>query len=298
MDLSQGIRCFLAVVETGSFTAAGQRLGISNKQAGKLVAALEARLGQSLLYRTTRAVSLTEPGERYLPHARKVLAALEEAEAAMDRPEGGLTGRLRISCGTTLGELCVADAVRGFLAQNPSMRVELHLSDGLTDLAAGGFDLAVRIGIPRDSSLLMQRIGETTPRIAASPAYLERHGTPRHPHELERHRALLDLNEQIPGRWNFRDGDTEITVAMQGAMAVNSAAVNIRQAILGDGLVRAPDIFLNPHLASGALRTVLDDCAPQARPIHLLSQPTAFRQKKIAGFAAVMRTHLDRLHPA
>lgn len=299
MDLTDGIRAFVTVVETGSFTAAGQRLGISNKQAGKHVAGLEDRLGRSLLYRTTRAVSLTEAGEVYLPLARKVLAALEEAESAFDAPDGGLTGRLRITCGATMGELCVAGAVRAFTAENLAMRVDLHLTDGYTDLAAGGFDMAVRIGIPRDSSLLMQHIGATTPRIAASPAYLAAHGTPAHPHDLAAHKAVLDLNEQLPGRWDFRTGPdgADITVVMQGDMAVNSAAITIRHAILGAGLVRAPDIFLAPHLAQGSLRTVLDDFATQARPIHILSQPTTFRQRKIAAFGAVLRRHLDRLTP-
>ena len=297
MDLADGIRAFLAVVETGSFTAAGQRLGVSNKQAGKQVAALEARLGQNLLYRTTRAVSLTEAGETWLPHARKVLSALEDAESVFADPAGGLSGRLRITCGATMGELCVAEAARSFTAENPRMRVELHLSDGLTDLAAGGFDMAVRIGIPRDSSLLMQRIGATTPRIAASPAYLAAHGTPLHPRDLAGHLAVLDLNEQLPGRWDFQQDGQPFTQTIQGRIAVNSAAITIGQALQGGGLVRAPDIFLAPHLAQGTLRTVLDDFAPPARPIHILSQPTAFRQRKIAAFGTVLRRHLDRLGP-
>ncbi len=297
MDLADGIRAFLAVVETGSFTAAALRLGISNKQAGKQVAALEARLGQTLLYRTTRAVSLTAAGEVWLPHARKVLSAMEDAESVFADPGGGLSGRLRITCGATMGELCVAEAARAFATENPRMRVELHLSDGLTDLAAGGFDMAVRIGIPRDSSLLMQRIGATTPRIAASPAYLAAHGAPAHPQDLARHHAVLDLNEQQPGRWDFQDAGQPMTATIQGPLAVNSAAITIRQAVEGSGLVRAPDIFLAPHLARGTLRTVLDDFAPPARPIHILSQPTAFRQRKIAAFGAVLRRHLDRPGP-
>ncbi|NHF74113.1 LysR family transcriptional regulator [Paracoccus xiamenensis] len=295
MDLADGIRAFLAVVETGSFTAAGQRLGVSNKQAGKQVAALEARLGQNLLYRTTRAVSLTEAGEAWLPHARKVLSAMEDAEDVFADPAGGLSGRLRITCGTTMGELCVAEAARSFATEHPRMRVELHLSDELTDLAAGGFDMAVRIGIPRDSSLLMQRIGATTLRVAGSPDYLAAHGTPAHPRDLADHVAIIDLNGQLPGRWNFRDADQRITIAMQGQIAVNSAAITIGQALKGGGLVCAPDIFLAPYLDSGALRSVLDDFATPALPIHILSQPTAFRQRKIAAFGAVLRRHLDQL---
>lgn len=296
MDLIDGIRSFVAVVETGTFTAAGQRLGISNKLVGKYVAGLEARLGRPLLYRTTRAVSLTDAGEDYLPHARKVLAALEEAEAALDAPDGTLSGRLRITCGTTMGELCVAGAVRQFLDENPAMRVDLHLSDGFTDLAAGGFDLAVRIGVPRDSSLRMRRVGQTMPRIAASPDYLARHGTPCHPQDLAHHRAILDLNEDHPGRWHFHNQrGEEVSTTITGTMFVNSATVTIAQAIAGQGLIRAPDIFLAPALAEGKLVRLLDDYRIDTRPIHLLSHPTGFRQKKITAFGQVMRDQLDRI---
>ncbi|TKW68752.1 MAG: LysR family transcriptional regulator [Paracoccus denitrificans] len=235
-------------------------------------------------------------GESYLPHARKVLDALQEAEAALAPAEAGLSGRLRITCGTTLGEVCVAGAVRRFLTENPSMRVDLHLMDGYTDLAAGGFDLAVRIGVPRDSSLRMRRLGETTPRIAASPDYLHRYGIPRRPEDLEKHRAILDLNEDTPSRWQFQDtGGSLMTVPVSGALAVNSASVTIAEAIAGHGLTRAPDIFLAPALASGALVPLLDDYATGSRPIHMLSHPTAFRQHKIAAFAKVMQAELDSI---
>lgn len=294
MELTEGIRCFVAVVETGSFTGAAHRLGISNKLASKYVAELERRLGRALLYRTTRAMSLTDAGATYLPHARKVLDALDVAAAALDAPKGTLSGRLRMTCGATMGELCVADAVRDFLDQHPAMRVELHLADDFTDLAAGGFDLAVRIGIPRDSSLKMARIGSTTPLIAASPDYLRRFGTPKLPQDLENHVAIIDLNEDIPGRWRLTQ-KKEHTVAMQGQMSVNSAAVAITQALAGHGLLRAPDIFLAPHLASGALIAVLRDYTTDERPIHMLSHPTGFREAGIAAFGALLRDRLRQL---
>jgi len=295
MDLLDGIRTFVAVAESGSFTAAAARLGITNKVASKYVAALEERLGHTLLYRTTRAVSLTDDGARWLPFARAAIDAVEAAQGALQEPGEGLTGRLRLACGTTLGELVVADTVRAFLAENPGMRIEMVMSDGLTDLAAGGFDMAVRIGIPLDSSLRMQRVGETVPRIAASPAYLARAGVPLHPADLAGHRAVIDLNETRPGRWAFETPEGPVTTAMTGSMAVNSAAITIRMALAGDGLVRAPDIFLAPHLAAGTLVEVLADFTGPAHPIHLLTLPTAFRQHKTTAFAAVLRRRLAAL---
>lgn len=295
MELIDGIKTFVAVVETGSFTAAGQRLGISGKLASKYLAALEGRLGRPLLYRTTRAVSLTGAGAAWLPHARKVLAALDEADAALDETAGVLSGRLRITCGTTLGELLLADVVRDFTTHHPLVRVDLLLSDGFTDLAAGGFDLAVRIGAARDSSLRMQRLGLTRLRVAASPAYLTQHGTPQSIGALADHRILIDLNAEQPYRWGFTVDGAPQMVSVSGTMAVNSASVTIRHALAGAGLVRAPDIFLAPYLASGALVPVLDALAPEPLPVSLMTLPTGFRQSKIAGFAKVLKAYLRQL---
>ncbi|WP_128292523.1 LysR family transcriptional regulator [Afifella aestuarii] len=303
MDYADGIRSFVAVVETGSFTTAGERLGISNKLVSKYVAALEERLGRALLYRTTRSVSLTEDGERWLPYARNVLDSLEAADAALIDSDTELAGRLRITSGTTFGELCLADAAQTFIETYPGMRVDLVLSDEMTDLVAGGFDLAVRISVPRDSSYRMARIGTITSQIAASPAYLKAHGTPRRPEDLADHQAIFDLNDDPPRRWRFCDGKKEKVVEVAGRLAVNSASATIRQAIAGHGLIRAPDIFLKPHLARGDLVTVLDDFTVRdrardragERAIHLLTAPSAFRSDKVAAFAAVLRQHLDRL---
>ncbi|MDO5632761.1 MAG: LysR family transcriptional regulator [Paracoccus sp. (in: a-proteobacteria)] len=288
MDFIDGVRAFVAVTDAGSFTAAAQRLGISNKLAGKHVSALETRLGHALLYRSTRALSLTAAGERWLPHAREVLAAVESAAAALDG-DGALSGRLRIACGTTMGELIVADALREFAAQHPAVQVDLVLGDSTADLTAGGFDLAVRLGVPRDSSLRMRRLCTTRIRIAASPSYLARAGTPRQPADLAAHRAIIDLNEEVPGRWSFRVNGQDVIAGPQANFAVNSASVTISAAVQGQGLVRAPDIFLAPHLASGALIPVLDDAASIERQVYLLSHASGFRQPRIAACADALR---------
>lgn len=296
MDMLDGIRAFVAVAESGSFTAAGHHLGISNKLAGKYLAELEARLGKTLLYRTTRAVSLSDEGARWLPHARRVLAAVEEAEAALQPGAGGPSGTLRLTCGTTLGELVLAQALQAFLDAYPAMRAELHLSDGFTDLAAGGFDLAVRIGLAQDSSLRMRRITGTRMRIAASPAYLARHGRPETPADLADHQAVLDLNDRMLGRWPLSDAAGQIRhVTVGGRLAVNSAALTIRAALQGQGLVRAPDLFLAPYLRDGRLVELLQDYTGTEYPLHLLMPPTAHRLDRVDAFAKVLTRHLAQL---
>lgn len=294
MDYIDGIRAFVTVADAGSFTAAGQRLGISNKLAGKYVSALEARLGHALLYRTTRALSLTDAGERWLPHAREVVAAVEAADAALDQGSA-LKGRLRMTCGTTMGEAILAGVVRDFTARHPGVQVDLILGDDLADLTAGGFDLAVRIGMPRDSSLRMRRLGQARPQIAASPAYLARAGAPRRPADLAAHQAIIDLNEQAPGRWPFRANGQDLVAVPQSVFAVNSASVATAQALEGHGLVRAPDIFLAPHIARGALIPVLEDFAPHPRELFMLTHPTGFRQPRIAAFGDLLRQRFAQM---
>lgn len=290
MDLTDGIRVFVAAAEGGSFTAAAQRTGIAPKLASKYIAKLEARLGRSLFYRTTRALSLTEAGADWLPHARKVVAALDEAKAALDEAGTALTGRLRVTCGVTLGEQFVADAARSFLQDHPAMRIDLHLGDRLVDLAGEGFDLAVRVTAPRDSTLRVRRVGESRVVLAASPAYLARAGIPAHPRDLADHVALIDLNLQVPDRWTFQDDGREFSVTVAGPLAVNSANVTIEHALAGHGIARAPDVFVSAHVAAGRLVTVLDEFSAPPLSVDVLTPPAAFRQRKVVAFVQHLRS--------
>lgn len=293
MDQIEGMRAFVATVETGSFTRAGQRLGLSNKLVSKYVAALEDRTGVSLLYRTTRALSLTEAGSAYLTACRKVLAALEEADAALHPAEQGFTGNLRITAPLTFGEIFVVDAVREFLRANPAVQIDLSLNDGLADLAREGFDLAVRIGNLADSGLIARRLGESRMVLVASPAYLDRHGTPARPEDLAHHCCVLDSNNPIPGRWAFLQGDTRLLVNVHGRFSVNNATAAIRAALDGEGIVSTLDIFAAPYLRGGRLLPVLPDENAGRRDIQAVYLRTTFRQPKIAGFVDFLR---DRFH--
>lgn len=297
MDLVDGMRSFVAVVESGSFTAAGARLGISNKLVGKHVAGLEQRVGMSLLHRTTRTLSLTEAGERYLAGARHVLDAVDRADADL-RGAGGMAGRLRVAAPLTLGEQLVTDATRRFLSQYPETKVELHLSDHVVDLAQGGFDLAIRVGNLRNSSLIARRLGETAMRVVASPDYLSRHGCPKHPDDLATHCCIRDTNAATYNHWRFEIDGHLVQVPVAGRFAANSAPACLDLARAGDGVFICPDIFLEADLASGRLVQILGDYPSDTIAIQMLRLPSGFSRVKSEAFMDVLRARYMQAYPA
>lgn len=280
MDRIDLIRSFVTVVEAGSFTAAAARLGISNKLVSKYIAALEGQLGTALLHRTTRTLSLTDAGERYLNGARRVLAALDEAEADL-RGSAGLTGRLRIAAPVTFGEQFVTPHTRDYLAAHPGIEVELALSDSIVDLARGGFDLAVRIGTLRDSSLIARRLGTTRLIVVASPDYLDRHGTPDRPEALRDHACILDSNNPTWQSWRFTVEGREVQVPVHGRFVANSAPACLTLARAGDGLALTVDLFCAADLAEGRLVQVLRAFPAAEVPIQMVHLPSAFRAGKL-----------------
>ena len=178
MDLVDGLKAFVATAQTGSFTDAAERMGISNRLTSKYVAELEARIGARLLQRTTRKVGLTPVGEDLLARAPALLDELDDLIGSVREESKGLSGLVRISAPVSFGEIYVGDMVRRFVGLHPQMNVDLRLSDAYVDLARDGIDLAFRIGTPSVSSLKMRKLGDMSSTLVASPDYIEKHGEP------------------------------------------------------------------------------------------------------------------------
>jgi DNA-binding transcriptional LysR family regulator len=284
MDRIDGIRAFVAVVDAGSFTRAGERLGISNKLVSKYVAALEGHQGVTLLNRTTRSLSLTPSGERYLLAARRVLAAIEELDAQASAEEGTLTGRLRITAPVTFGEMFVSQLTRDFTRAHPAINIDLHLDDSYVDLAAEGFDLALRIGQLADSSLIGRRIGQTEAWIVASPGYLASHSRPSHPEALRDHVCIRDSNSQSPNRATFLVDGRPFGVALPGQITVNSAQA-VRQLVLdGEGLALIPGFVVARDVAAGRLERLLPDYERPRLDIQALYLPQPFIAPRLSAY--------------
>ncbi len=206
MDLVDGLKAFVATAQTGSFTEAAQRLGVSNRITSKYVAQLEERVGAQLLQRTTRKVGLTPTGQELLARAPSLLDELDDLLGAISEESKGLTGVLRVSAPLTFGEIYITGLLSRFSALHPQLSIDLRLSDSYADLAADGIDLAFRIGRPDTATLKVRKLGEITSSVVASPEYLAQRGTPLVPDELNDHFCIIDTNRRGHNKWLFYKG--------------------------------------------------------------------------------------------
>lgn len=259
MDLTDELRAFVATAKTGSFTAAADQIGVSNRLTSKYVAELERRLGVRLFQRTTRKVGLTPAGEDLLARAPALLDDLDDMLAEVSEGSRGFTGVIRISAPVTFGETHVGGMLGRFAAKNPGLTFDLRLHDGFVDLASEGIDLAFRIGQSNMLSLKSRKLGEIRSVVVASPAYLAAHGAPARPEDLIHHACILDTNRRAPRRWVFHRGGAESVVEVQGRFQVNSARAAVELAAAGLGICYAPRFALLDALEAGSLVPVMDE---------------------------------------
>lgn len=263
MDRFAAMQAFVAVVETGSFVRAGERLGLSATSVSRAVAALEAHIDVRLLYRTTRRVSLTDAGRTYYRYAVDLLADLAEAEAAVSADSRTASGVLRLSAPVTFGVLHLAPLLPRFRQQHPGLTLDLSLDDRITDLVEEGRDLAVRISRELLATTLVARpLTSTQLVVCAAPSYLARFGAPQSPEELGRHQCLLYSYADQAGQWAFRAPDGSVHhVAVKGVMIANNGDVLRLAALAGEGIVVQPSFIVGDDLLSGRLVPLLQDYA-------------------------------------
>ncbi|PTV94740.1 LysR family transcriptional regulator [Rhodobacter aestuarii] len=264
MDLIDELRAFVATAQTGSFTAAADHMGVSNRLTSKYVAALETRLGVRLLQRTTRRVGLTPAGADLLARAPTLLDELDELIGEVAEGSRGFTGMIRLSAPVTFGEIWVAPMLARFGAVHPGLAFDLRLTDRFIDLATDGIDLAFRIGRSDMQSLKQRKLGELRSLAVASPAYLAERGTPQTPADLVQHACILDTNRRNPRRWSFVQAGQSETIEVSGRYQVNSARAAAELAAAGHGVAYVPRLALTEALASGRLVPILSDCGGES----------------------------------
>lgn len=267
MDITDELKAFVATAQTGSFTAAADQLGVSNRLTSKYVAELEARLGVRLLQRTTRRVGLTPAGEDLLARAPALLDDLDDLLAEVSEGSRGFSGVIRISAPVTLGEIYVVGMLARFAEQNPGLSFDLRLNDGFADLAREGIDVAFRVGRSEMLSLKARKLGEIRSIAVASPDYIVTHGAPERPEDLPGHSCIVDTNRQAPRRWVFHRGEEEHVANVQGRFHVNSARAAVELATGGLGIANAPRFALCEALDAGSLVPVLPGFAGEAIPL-------------------------------
>lgn len=254
-----GISEFVYVAEYESFTRAAKELGISTAQVSRQVSALEKRLNIKLLYRTTRKVSLTEEGRVFYQHCRGVLDGLDAAEQAVSNLQSKPQGRIKLTAPVTYGEQQLLPLVNNFMVMYSDIEVTAFLSNQKIDLVDGGYDLAIRIGKLSDSTMMAKKLSHRTNFVCAAPTYLEKHGIPHFLSELSEHNCLLGTRDY----WHFIENDKEAgkerNMRVSGTVQYNSGHSLVDAALKGLGIVQLPDYYVQKHLASGALVSVLDN---------------------------------------
>ncbi|ODT82398.1 MAG: transcriptional regulator [Pelagibacterium sp. SCN 64-44] len=271
MDRLESDRMFVAVMETGSFTAAAQRLGTSSGQASKLVSRLEGELGVRLLSRTTRAVSATEAGQAYFDRLRPLLEEFDNLDAAIRDASHTPRGRLRLTAPLTFGTVELAPALNDFAAQFPEIELDVNFSDRLVSLVDEGFDVAVRVGKPSDSSVIARKLYDVRIMVVGAPDYLEKRGRPSAPDTLADFDCIIDTNFKEPGRWPYRAADGgAAAVQVDGRIRYSNAEACLMAAEAGLGLTCVPDFIAAAALKAGRVRQVLEEFEPTPYPVHAL----------------------------
>lgn len=270
MDRTDAIAVFIAVADYGSFAAAARRLGRSPASVTRAVADLESRLGVRLLTRTTRAVSTTEAGQRFLGGAKRVLADLDEIERAAAGQGTAPRGELRLTAPILFGRLHVLPIVTEFLDRFPEVQAALALVDRPVDLVEEGLDVAVRIGALGESSAVATRVGALRRIVVASPDYLARRGTPQRPADLTDHAVVAFSGIAGVEHWVFREAAGDENVAIRPRLVVSTAEAAIDAARAGFGLTRVLSYQAAEDVARGSLRRVLPGYEGDEVPIHLV----------------------------
>ncbi|AWK88706.1 LysR family transcriptional regulator [Azospirillum thermophilum] len=257
MDRLDDMLAFIKVVDTKSFTAAAERLNLSKSVVSRRIGELENRLGARLLNRTTRKLSLTEVGQAFYERCTRILADLDEAEQAVADLHAAPRGRLRLNAPTSFGVRHLAPAIAEFLERYPDIEVDMDLNDRFVDLIDEGYDVAIRIGRLRDSTLVARRLAPVRRVVCASPAYLEKYGTPAVPEDLADHRCLIYTNTPAAEQWQFRVNGELRSVRVAGPMRSNNGDMLREAAMAGIGVLMTPTFICGEALSSGALKLVL-----------------------------------------
>jgi DNA-binding transcriptional LysR family regulator len=289
MATLENIAVFIRVVELGSFSEAGRSLRLSPAVVSYRIGCLERHLGCRLFNRTTRKLQPTEQGRVFYESSLEVRDAVERAEARVASGGAAPQGSLKVTAPLGLGRRAIAPVVLRFRAEHPEIDIRLRLSDYLVDLFTEAVDVAVRMAVLTDSSLIVRKIIDVERVLCASPAYLSRHGSPSSIKDLERHSCLL---LRFPGsqrdRWTLVRNGRQVSVPVDGNIDADDGDVLTDWAVEGEGIVLKPLFEIAEHLRSGALEAVLPDYSPAPVTLAVLHAYKRMVPAKVRAFADIL----------
>lgn len=281
MDLFSELMVFAKVVEKGSFSGAAAALNIAKSSVSKKVAALENKHGLTLIQRTTRQIHITEEGYALYQHCLRLQEDLVAAKAQLSQLTGKPQGRLRISAPPLFGQTCLSPHLPKFLHQYPDIELDLQLTDSYSNLVAEGYDMLIRMGEQPDSSMIAQRLTNIPPVLCASKDYLDLHGTPKTPADLEHHNCIIWQRSGHPAqmRWPFHRNQQRQELNVTGNFTSNDI-IAIKQAVCGGvGISILPSYVVQEELTDGTLTLLLPDYHQSEIPFYVLySQHTHHMQ--------------------
>ena len=285
MDRISSMRVFVRAASVGSISAAARHIGMSAAMATKHIDALELRLGVKLFHRTTkrRSLTLTEAGNHYLDACERILADIDEAEAAVSSQRIKANGLLRMNIPVSFGTRFIAPRILEFSHRHPEVKIELGLSDAQLDIIAGSWDLAIRIGQLEDSPLKTRRLGNSFMRVCASPDYLDNRGIPRSANDLTQHNCLSYTlsGMQNSEHWAFgKKGEYKVPIS--GDLVANSGDALLAAAVAGQGVIYQPHFIVGEALNQGKLvDLVLDKPVMDIGGIHVIYPPDRHPPAKV-----------------
>jgi DNA-binding transcriptional LysR family regulator len=284
MDRIDAMQAFVAVADLQGFAPAARKLGLSPSGVTRLIAALEDHLGARLLQRTTRSVTLTDVGTRYLERIRRILADVEETEGSVQDERTRPSGRLVVSAPVGFGRLHVSPVMSAYLTRYPEVSGELRLSDRMINLVEDGVDLAVRIGHLADSTLVARHVGEMRRIVVASDGYLKQRGEPKTPEAIASHLTIQFGAMVASPEWHFVQDGREVRVACTPRFTTNSADAAIQYAEQGGGLTRVLAYQAAEAIKAGRLRIVLEKFEQPPLPIHIVYPTSRLLSAKVRTF--------------
>ena len=285
MSILTYLETFSAVVENGSFTAAADALGISKPVVSKQVSLLEQHLGVQLLHRTTRRLRLTHAGEVFASYSQRIMSDVREAEQSVLPLQSEPQGRLRILSPESLAMSLLPEVLLRFQQQFPKIELDIHVSGRLVNLVDEGIDVALRVGKQEDSSLIERLLMPCGLHACASPEYLQKHGKPEHPGELETHNCLIYSQRPNPDTWLFRDDQgKEIRMKVNGNLRSSMGKILMNAAENGNGIFIGPTFMIASALKEGRLEAVLDQYTPMTTGLYVVYPKSKLVSAKVRAF--------------
>ncbi len=291
MNRFEELEAFVAVVDYQGFGRAGEKLGIAKSMVSRRVSELEARLGVQLLQRTTRRQTLTDAGRDFYQRASQVLFDLDEAEQSLAETSSEISGRIRLALPLGFGVGQLAQPISEFLNRHPRISIDTDLSDRTVDLIEENIDVAIRIGELADSTLVARKLARVHFAICASPAYLERHGEPRHPSELAQHRVLVYSN-LAPGRqWSDPQQGKTVNPRLQYQLSANNGEFLAAVARFGAAIVNGPLALMRAHIDSGELLPILEGFERPEVGMYAVYPPGRMISRRVRVFSDALYEH-------